>query len=199
MAPVGLLLIGSVSAPAAAQDVKPAIFASVAVANLSRMEDRSFGTKPNVGAGVGLEWRRLNLDAEVHRTIGLSPRAVSCGVVNVPCAGSAREGFAQATMLSGSLSYFFGRLRARPYVIGSAGVLWTASVNSLTVASATSAVLSEFEQRATSLAIGVGFGVDLPVTRALSLRPEFRTYSSVAMSSVNLDIHRGTIAARYRW
>ena len=80
ISPAGLLLIGSVSAPAAGQEVKPSIFASVAVANVSRMEDRSFGTKPNVGAGIGLEWRRLGLDAEVHRTIGLTPTVVQCGV-----------------------------------------------------------------------------------------------------------------------
>jgi len=54
-------------------------------------------------------------------------------------------------------------------------------------------------ERDTGLAIGVGFGVDVPLTPAFSLRPEFRTYSSVAMSRVNLGMHRGAIGVRYRW
>jgi hypothetical protein len=87
----------------------------------------------------------------------------------------------------------------RPYVSGSVGVLWTEGVHSLTVVSGTGATLSEFHQSDTGLALGVGFGVDVPLTRAFSLRPEFRTYSSVAMSRVNLGLHRGTIGVRYRW
>jgi hypothetical protein len=130
---------------------------------------------------------------------GLAPQAVPCALVNVPCAGSAREGFLEATMLSGSVSYFFGGGRVRPYVTGSVGVLWTESVNSLTIVSSTAAHLSEFHQRDTGLALGVGFGVDVPLAPALSLRPEFRTYSSVAMSRVNLGLHRAAIGVRYRW
>jgi hypothetical protein len=61
------------------------------------------------------------------------------------------------------------------------------------------ATLSEFQKRDTGLAIGVGLGVDVPLTSAFSLRPEFRTYSSVAMSRVNLGLHRAVIGARYRW
>jgi hypothetical protein len=98
-------------------------------------------------------------------------------------------------MLSGNVSYFFGRARVRPYVTGSVGVLWTESVNSLTIASNTAAALSELHETNTGLAIGVGVGVDVPLTQALSLRPEFRTYSSVAMSRANLGLHRGIVAS----
>ena len=87
----------------------------------------------------------------------------------------------------------------RPYVTGSVGMLWTESVNSLTIVSSTAATLSEFHERDTGLAIGVGFGVDVSLTPAFALRPEFRTYSSVAMSRVNLGLHRGAIGIRYRW
>jgi hypothetical protein len=83
-------------------------------------------------------------------------------------------------------------------VTGSVGVLWTESANSLTIGS-TAATLSEFRETDTGLALGIGFGVDVPLTPALSLRPEFRTYSSVAMSRVNLGLHRGAIGVRYRW
>ena len=63
----------------------------------------------------------------------------------------------------------------------------------------TTATVSEFHETDTGLAMGVGFGVDVPLTSRLSLRPEFRTYSSVAMSRVNLGLHRGAIGVRYRW
>ena len=135
----------------------------------------------------------------MHRTLGLTPRAVQCAIGNVPCAGSAREGFLAAMMLSGNVSYFFGGRRVRPFVTGSVGALWTESVNSVTIISSTAATLSEFHESDTGLAIGVGFGVDVALTPAFSLRPEFRTYSSVAMSRVNLGMHRGAIAVRYRW
>ena len=191
---VGLVLAVTSAATVSAQELRPAVFGAAAVANVYRTEDQNFGTKLNIGAGLGIEWRRLGLDAELQRTLGLTPRTVQCGLVNVPCVGSAREGFSSATMLSGNVSYLFGGRRVRPYVTGSVGVLWTKSVNSLTIASDTSATLSEFSERDTGLAIGAGAGVDVPLTRTLSLRPEFRTYSSVAMSRVNLGVHRGTIA-----
>jgi hypothetical protein len=196
---VRLVLISTVAKPVAAQDLRPAVFGAAGVATLYRTEDQSFGTELNVGAGVGIEWKRLGLDAELHRTLGLKPRPVQCAIANVPCVGSAREGSLEATMLSGNVSYFFGAARVRPYATGSVGVLWTDSVNSLTIVSNAPATLSEFHERATGLAIGIGFGVDVPLTPELSLRPEFRTYSSVAMSRVNLGLHRGGIGIRYRW
>ena len=196
---LGLVLISTVANTVAGQDLRPEVFGAAGMANVFRTEDQSFGTELNVGGGLGIEWKRLGLDAEVHRTLGLTPRTVECAIGNVPCVGSAHEGFLKATMLAGNISYFFGRSRVRPYVTGSVGVLWTESVNSLTIASSTAATLSEFRERDTGLALGVGFGVDVPLTPALSLRPELRTYSSVAMSRVNLGMHRGAIGVRYRW
>ena len=195
----GLILISTVANPVAAQGLRPAVFGAAAVANVYRTEDQSFGTDLNVGAGVGIEWKRLGVDAEMHRTLGLTPRPVQCAISSVPCVGSAREGFLEVTMLSGNVSYFFGGARLRPYVTGSVGVLRTESVNSLTTVSSTAAILSEFHESDAGLAVGVGFGVDVPLTSVLSLRPEFRTYSSVAMSRVNLGLHRGAIGVRYRW
>jgi opacity protein-like surface antigen len=195
----GLVLISTGANPVAAQDLRPAVFGAAGVANVYRTEDQSFGTELNVGGGLGIEWKRLGLDVEMHRTLGLTPRVVQCAIGNVPCVGSAREGFLEAMMLSGNVSYFFGGQRVRPYVTGSVGVLWTESVNSLTTVSSTVATLSEFHESDTGLAIGVGFGVDVPLTPAFSLRPEFRTYSSVAMSRVNLGMHRAAIGVRYRW
>ena len=130
---VGLVLIDAIANPVAAQDLRPAVFGAAGIANVFRTEDQSFGTKLNVGGGLGIEWKRLGLDAEIHRTLGLTPRTVQCAIGNVPCVGSAREGFLEATMLSGNVSYLFGGPRVRAYVTGSVGVLWTESVDSLTI------------------------------------------------------------------
>lgn len=197
--PVSLLLAGAAADNVSAQDLRPVVFGAAAAANVSRAEDRSFGTGLNVGGGFGIEWKRLGLDAEVHRTTRLTPRTVQCAVSAVPCIGRAREGFLRATMLAANASYVFGSSRVRPYATGVVGVLWTVGVNSLTVVDSVAATLSEFQERDTGLAIGGGFGVDVRLTPAISLRPEFRTYSSVAMSRVNLGMHRGSMAVRYRW
>jgi opacity protein-like surface antigen len=198
---LALFLIGSIvsgtAAGVVAQDMTPAVFGDLGVANVYRAEDRSFGTELNVGGGLGLEWRRFGLDVDAHRT-RLTPSPFQCGVVGVPCVGEAREGFEKATMLSGNVRYFFGS-RVRPYVMGSVGLLWTDGFNSLTVVRDGVATLSEFRERNTSLALGFGVGVDVPLTPRLSLRPEFSTYSSTAMSRVNLGVHRGTLGVRYRW
>jgi opacity protein-like surface antigen len=189
----------TLAGPAGAQAPRPVVSGAAGMANLFRFDDRSYGTELNLGAGMGLEWERWGLDADVHRTIGLTPRAVQCGVITVPCAGSAREGFVEATMLSGGASYFFGDARVRPFVAGSAGVLWTELVESLTLVGEDSATLLEFTERDASLALGAGAGVDIWLTPSLALRPEFRAYSVTAGSRVNLNVNRATIGVRYRW
>lgn len=194
---VALLTTGGVGA-VSAQQPTPVAFGSISLANLHRAGDQSFGTDLNIGAGGGIEWKRLGVDLEVHRTIGLETRSAPCAVT-VPCVGSAREGVLGATMVLGNITYMFGQSRLRPYVTGSVGVLRTSSVNSLTVVDAASATMSEFPENDTGLATGLGAGVDVPLTPALSLRPEFRTCWSVAMSRINLGMHRGAIGVRYRW
>ena len=193
---LGLFLLGTVTGASA--QVTPAVFGNFGIANVYRAEDRSFGTELNVGGGLGIEWRRFGFDVDAHRT-RLTPRTFECGVVGVPCVGEAREGFEDATLVSGNVRYFFGDWRVRPYVIGSVGLLWTEGINSLTVVNGTAATLSEFRERDTGLAVGAGVGVDVPVMPHLSLRPEFRTYSATAMSRTNLGVHRATIGLRYRW
>lgn len=195
---VVLLAAGTLATPAAAQEFRPGVFGAAAVANVFRGDDRSFGTEFNIGGGAGVEWKRLGFDVELHRTLGLSPEPFECAVVGVPCTGSAREGVLNATMLTGNVSLFFGT-RVRPYVTASVGVLWSESVNSLTRVGSTAATLSEFQEDDAGLAIGVGFGVDVPLTQSLSLRPEFRTYSAVALSRSNLAMHRATVGLRYGW
>lgn len=197
--PMALFLAGASAHVVAAQHVQPAVFGTVAAAHLYRAEDQSFGTVLNAGAGAGIEWKRLGLDAEIHRTAGLTPRTVGCSVTAAPCVGSAREGFLRATLLSANVSYFFNTRRVRPYATASIGVLWTTGVNSVTIVHGAGATVSEFQERNAGLAVGGGVGVDVRLTPAISLRPEFRTYSSVARSRVNVGMHRGSLGVRYRW
>ena len=70
---------------------------------------------------------------------------------------------------------------------------------SAVVATSTLATLSEFPERDAGLVLGLGGGVEVPLTTSLALRPEFRFYSSSAMSRVNLDVLRAALAVRYRW
>ena len=184
---------------AMAQETRPVVFGSAGIASVCRADDRNFGTETNLGAGAGLEWRRLGVDVEFHQTIGLEPDPVMCGVVNVTCVGSARVGLQSATMVTGNVSYRFGSHRVRPYVIGSVGALRSDMVNSLTVVRDGVATLSEFLETDTGLAIGVGGGLDLAMTNSLSLRPEVVLYSSTAMSRANLGMTRVTVGARYRF
>lgn len=195
----GLFLFCAFAATAGAQDLTPSAFGSASVMNVHRAEDQNFGTNANLGGGIGIEWKRLGIDAEVQRTFGLTPRDVSCGVVGVPCVGAAREGFLSATMLTANVSYFFGGPRVRPYITGAVGALWTDSVASLTIVRDNAATLSELAERDTGLVLGAGFGIDVPLGTGLSIQPEVRTYSSVAMSRVNLGLLRAAIGLRYRF
>lgn len=196
---VAALLVAAMAGSAAAQDVRPVAFGAVGFGNIFRVEDDSFGTKLNLGAGGGIEWKRLAIEGEIHRTSELSPRLITCDAFTVPCTGSAREGVLEATAITANIAYTFGAAPVRPYVIGSVGVLHSDSVNSLTIATSTTRTISEFRERDTGMAIGVGVGIDLALTPHLSIRPEFRTYSSTIMSRANLSMHRGSASLRYRW
>lgn len=84
-----------VAQPAHAQTLRPEVFISVGGASPFRIEDRGFGIHLNVGGGAGLRWRRLGLQFDANRTLGLSPQPATCGIVNPPCVGTARSGVAR--------------------------------------------------------------------------------------------------------
>ena len=196
---LGAATVSLAAAPALAQEVRPTLFGTIGATYVYRVEDQGFGTGTDIGGGGGIQWKRLGAEVEVHRVLGLTPKTVQCGVVNVPCTGTAREGVVDPTLVSGNVSYMFRTGRVAPYVIGSVGALSSTTFNSVTTVRGGVATLSEFTEKDTGLALGAGFGVDLALTPALSLRPEFRLYSASAMSRTNLNLNRGTVAVRYRW
>ncbi len=185
-------------ADGAAAQVRPVAFGAIGFGNIFRVEDQSFGTEMNVGAGGGIEWKRLGVDVEIHRTTGFTPRQVTCQAAPVPCSGSAREGVLEATAITANVAYLFGQTPVRPYVIGSVGVLKSDTAASLTIARSTWTI-SEMRRKDTGMVIGGGGGLDVAITRHLSVRPEFQTYVSTLLSRMNLSMHRGAIGVRYRW
>jgi opacity protein-like surface antigen len=191
------------TAPAAAQTTlrreAGELFVSLAWAHLFRAEDRTFGDRPDIGAGLRLPLaRRVGVELEVNRALGLHADAAPCGLVG-GCEGTAREGFLDATLASANVYVRFGRGRVEPFLVGGAGGLWTKSVSSVTTVRNAAGVMSEIENRDVGLAIGVGAGLDVAVTPSFSVRPEVRIYDSAAMSRVNLAIIRTSIAAGWRW
>ena len=196
---LGAATVSMAGSPAWAQEVHPTVFGTIGATYVYRVEDQGFGTGTDIGGGGGIQWKRLGVEVEVHRVMGLTPKTVGCAVVNVPCSGSAREGVVDPTLVSGNVSYLFRTGRVAPYVIGSLGAISSTSFNSLTTVTGGVATVSEFSEKDTGLAIGAGFGLDVALTPALSVRPEFRLYSASALSSSNLNLNRGSVAVRYRW
>src|SRR5262245_51142170 len=175
------------------------LYVSLASAQIFRAEDRSFGNGPAVGFGV--RWpltRRIGLEFDVNRPLGLHADAARCGMV-AGCIGTAREGLLEATLATANVYVRFPHGRFEPFVIGGAGGLWTTAVNSLTVVRDGVGVMSEFETRDAGLAIGGGAGVDVALTRRLSLRPEVRIYDSSTMSRTNLTVVRSFVDVGWRW
>ena len=196
---LGATVWAASAAPAQAQNVRPVVFGSVGLAHVYRADDRGFGTETNAGGGAGIEWKRLGAEVEIHRTFGLTPEPAQCAVVNVQCVGQARAGVLEATMITGNVTYMFSAAGVRPYVIGSVGALRSETVNSVSRVVDGTETLSEFLETDTGLALGVGAGLEIPLGRSVSLRPEFRTYTSSALSRTNLGMHRVTVGLRYRW
>ena len=175
------------------------VFVSVASAHIFRVEDRTFGNRPDIGGGLRLPLaRRVGVEFEINRALGLEADPAPCGLL-LGCVGTGRDGLLDATLATANVYVRFPRGRVEPFIIGGAGALWTTGVTSITFVRDGIGMLSEVEQRDRGLAIGVGAGVDIALSRRLSLRPEFRIYDSTAMSRMNLTVFRTSLAAGWKW
>ena len=194
-----LACAGPVSAQPFTDHGRGELFANLASAHIFRAEDRSFGNPVAIGGGVRLPIaRRLGIEVEVNRALGLQAAPARCGILG-GCEGTAREGVLDATLASANVYVRFPHGRVEPFLIGGVGGLWTTSVNSVTRMRDGVGVMSELEQRDAGLAIGFGGGVDVRLTPRLSVRPEIRIYDSTAMSRTNLAIIRTAVGMGYRW
>ncbi len=176
------------------------VFGNVANSYPFRFDDRGFGNHRNLGAGIGLHHRSgLGIQVEVSRTFGLTPTPVACGIVGIPCVGSAREGLSGMTTLSADAVYEFGQGRTRPYVIGGVGGLWSNGVSSMLTVGPDRAVFEEQKWRDTGTAFDAGVGLRIRCGRSLSIRPELRFYDATALSRANLSMVRASVGVAYHW
>jgi opacity protein-like surface antigen len=194
------LLVAVFAGAVQSQPLTREVFVSVAQGRLFRIGDNPLDSGPNVGAGVGLLHRSgLGVDIGLNRTFGLRAKPAACGVVNIPCEGSAREGTTAATIFSVDARYEFTRARVRPYVTGGVGALRSSGFSPTLYISEQRAVFSEQEWSDTGLAFNVGGGVRIRLGERLSIRPELRVYNGVALSRANLCMFRPSVVLAYSW
>jgi opacity protein-like surface antigen len=191
---------------AAAQSLQAAdprfeVFGGIGWGHLFRVEDRTFGDRPNIAAGIGVELSpRVRVEFEFSDTVGLTPASTLCGAPpGITCVGEGRDGFNRARMATGNVVYSFSSGRTQPYVTGGIGTLWSKGVGSITFGSGNPWIITEQEFHERGLVWHVGTGVRLTVTRRISIRPEFRIYDSTLQSRVNLNMLRASVAVGYGW
>jgi opacity protein-like surface antigen len=187
---------GQSAPPQASRDV----FAAISWGRVFRVEDRNFGDRPTIGAGLRLPLnRRLGMEFEVNRVLGLKPDQRPCGVAG-GCVGSAREGVSSATLASADIFFRFPRgTRAEAFAAGGVGGLWIRSIDNLTTIRDGIGHVSEFQKNDGGLTINAGGGVDIALTQRVLLRPQIRIYGSGPMSTHNMNVIRGGIDVGYRW
>jgi opacity protein-like surface antigen len=186
--------------PVAAGDLNYDVHASAALGRLFRFEDNPIGSGPNFGAGFGLRHSSgLALEVEFNRTLGLEPSIAACGIVGIPCEGSARNGVLSADVASAHVLYYFGRSRVQPFVAGGVGALWSKNVSSILWASETRAVFEEQQWSDTGVALSFGGGFRIRLGGGFWARPELRFYGASIRSRANLSLFRPSVAVGYEW
>jgi opacity protein-like surface antigen len=177
------------------------LFGGIGWGHLFRVEDRTFGDRPNIAVGFGVELvPRVHIEFELNDTIGLTPESALCGAPpGITCVGTGHEGFRRARIATGNVLYFFSNGRAQPYVTGGIGTLWSKGVRSITFGGGNPWHITEQEFHERGLVWHIGTGVRVAVTPRVSIRPEFRIYDSTIQSRVNLNLLRGSVAVGYGW
>jgi opacity protein-like surface antigen len=193
-----LAFVGTADAQALRPDRNEA-FVTLGWAHIFRAEDRGFGNPVDIGGGVRVPLaRRVGVEVEFNRALGLQADPARCGVVG-GCEGKAREGLLDATLVTTNIYVRFPRGRVEPFLVGGVGGMWTTSVNSLTTMRGGVGIMSEWEERSVGLAIGFGGGATVALMQRWSVRPEIRIYDSTAMSRTNLAVIRTALGVGYQW
>lgn len=189
---LGVLIL--LAAPAAAQQTDPEprvrVAASIGGADLFRIEDRSYGRTFNIGGGVGLRvTRKLWLDLEANRFIGLEADPGPCGLVEVGCTGGGREGYSAATVASAGLTYHFGIEEAHVALTGGLDYVRATGFGTTTFANTG----QQIEMPLTHSGWGptAGISVRVPLRSGWGIEPVFRIYGADAP---NLSVIRFSIA-----
>ena len=158
---------------------KVEVFGSVGWGALSRFDDSTpFGSGTSIGGGIGFRpLNRLGLELDVHGMSGL------------------KESVKSTIAVSASATYDLSTsYRARPYVLGGIGILRT---NHRTSDYLVRQFMTDFTD--VGCGLGVGLGVRVFVTPAVSLRPEVRYVNALWNSTENLSETRASMAVGYHW
>ena len=157
--------------PASSHGLRPEVFVSGAAGVVFHGIDDDIPVRPNIGGSIAVRaTSRVGVEFEVNANLGRSERWGHVGVASV------------------SAAYFFSSDQMRPYASGGIGALWS-DQTFVDLRAGTFEV-----RRDTGVAWNAGLGVLIPVTAAISLRPEFRGYSSR-----DLRIFRPSIAVGIHW
>jgi hypothetical protein len=183
-----------------AQSPVAVVFVSVGAAQPVRFGDRGFGVHPNVGGGALIFWRRIGVEVEGHRTLGLKLKPLPCALERPACLGATSAGLTSTTLASVNVLYpLSGTSRTGPFVTGGIGAMWTRETTSVTSLAGNLPLLAEVEAGGTGLAVNAGAGFRMLVVQRLSFRPELRIYSSTVQSRLNLSVIRFSVTAGYQW
>jgi opacity protein-like surface antigen len=186
-----LTALAAVDAAAQTPSWTPELSVSAGIGHVFRWEDQTYGDEPSAGGAVGLV-HVSGWAFEIHgdKTFGLSARQIRCGVVNVTCIGSAREGpTAMATLSIGARYQFSGR-HIQPYLLGGLGMMWSRSLHSLTQVRGPIAIISESASSDRGFGPDLGGGLRIPLTGSWSLHAELRWLDASWLSRQNLAVTR---------
>ena len=178
----------------------PEVFGTMAWGHVFRFEDRTFGDRPNVGAGFGILHRSgFGAEFEMNTTLGLKPQVVPCAIAGVVCVGTGRDGVHAAAIFSGNVVYRFGVQRVQPFLSGGIGGLRSRTVTSVTIVQGGQAIVRERPESGVGVALSFGGGLRVPINRNLALRSELRIYDGSLRSPANLAVIRVSAGLGYQW
>ena len=186
--------------------VSPEVFGSIGYTHLANC-CRVFGDNPIVGGGLGIRWRRLGVEVEANRVLGLSPRSLPCAIQYGQTCLPGRQGAESATLALVNADFVLMRTRIQPYVTGGAGLLWSTQIepelneqfSGIPNTPPIAVTLVERENHDRGFAINFGGGVRVPVTSSIALRPEVRIYDATLLSSYNMGLVRVSMQVTDRW
>lgn len=189
---------------ASSSTISPEVFGTVAFGHLANC-CRTFGDGPLIGGGAGIRWRRLGVEVDAQRMLGLSPKSLPCAIQYGQTCLPGSQGARSATLASVSALVTLARTRVEPYVAGGVGVLWSRQTDPDLLFSgvpshpSTSASLVQREVNDRGFAISFGGGIPIPVTSAIAVRSEVRFYDATLLSAYNMGLVRVAVQVGYRW
>ena len=178
----------------------PEISAGVGIGHVFRFDDETFGNPLDASAAVAIAHRSgLVIELQVDRVFGLEPKSAPCGLVNNTCIGDGRYGPREAAVASLGVHYRFSGDRVQPFLFAGLGILWTASLHTITYPNTSPAVMVEGESRDRGFGPDLGAGLRMVLSPHSAISSEIRWLDASLLSRENLAITRLGIRATYSW